>query len=63
MKSFGVPYLSPVAPRTKSNLDIITRMPIWMQKARPDFINPMHRARANRFIRGWNVKRRGGDKP
>ncbi len=63
MKSFGVPYLSPVAPRTKSNLDIIARTPIWLQKARPDFVNPVHRARTNRFIRGWNVKHRGANKP
>lgn len=63
MKSFGVPFLSPVAPRTKSNYDIIFRMPIWMQKARPDFVNPVQRPRTRRFIRGWEVADKGRKKP
>jgi len=32
MKSFGVPYLSPLAPRRRHNPDIILRLPVWMQK-------------------------------
>ncbi|NLK90173.1 MAG: spore germination protein, partial [Clostridiales bacterium] len=63
MKSFGVPYLSPVAPRAKASPDIIPRMPIWLQKERPDIINPKQRRRSRGIIRGW-VKQDGReDKP
>lgn len=32
MKSFGIEYLAPVAPRRRHNPDILLRLPIWMQK-------------------------------
>lgn len=32
LDSFGVKYLSPVAPHHRHNPDIITRLPIWMQR-------------------------------
>ena len=32
IKSFGVSYLAPVAPRRRHNPDIILRLPVWMQK-------------------------------
>jgi len=61
MKSFGVPYFSPVAPKAKSAPDIILKMPAWMQKERPDFINPLNRARAGKVVRGWTEQRSKGD--
>lgn len=39
MKSFGVPFFSPVAPRAKSNKNVLLRSPIWLQKDRPDEFN------------------------
>ena len=36
MKSLGIPYLSPVAPRRAHNPDILLRLPVWMQR-RPMF--------------------------
>jgi len=59
MKSFGVPYLSPVAPKTGFNPDIVVRAPIWRHSVRPDFLNPSHRKRAGAAIRGWE---KHGDK-
>lgn len=59
MKSFGVPYLSPVAPRAKASPDIVLRIPTWLQKERPDIINPKHRRRSGGVVRGW-VKQDGG---
>lgn len=56
MKSFGVPYFSPVAPRTKFNPDVITRQPISKQKMRPDFLNPVKRKSAGNNPRGWTKK-------
>ena len=32
MKSFGVPYLAPVAPARRHNPDILLRLPAWMQR-------------------------------
>ena len=32
MKSFGVDYLSPVAPRRRHNPDILLRLPVMMQR-------------------------------
>ncbi len=41
LKSFGVPYLSPVAPQTLSGLtDTIVRAPIWKRQRRPGIFRP-----------------------
>lgn len=61
MKSFGVPYFSPVAPKTKGSPDLVIRMPIWLQKTRPDAINPQTRQRSGQVVRGWTKGRRGPD--
>lgn len=53
MKSFGVPYFSPVAPVTKSNMDIYFRGPLWKQNQRPDFLNTENRQQSDTTIRGW----------
>lgn len=45
MKSFGVPYFSPIAPSTKMSPDFLLRVPIWMQKNRPDEFNAPNRKR------------------
>jgi len=59
LKSFGVPYLSPIAPRTYAGGDVVTRLPIHMQIRRPDYINPQDNVRAPEEPRGW-VKGNGG---
>lgn len=46
IRSFGVDYLSPVAPHRRHNPDILLRLPVWMQKyamffaRRHNWINP-----------------------
>lgn len=62
MKSFGVPYFSPVAPKTKSNRDAIIRMPTWMQKTRPDYLNTRDRTRMGKTVRGWAAQDKTGDR-
>ena len=32
MKSLGIPYVAPVAPRRPHNPDILVRLPIWLQR-------------------------------
>jgi len=53
MKSFGVPFLSPVVPKSKANPDLILRQPIWRQDSRPDFLNVPNRKRQPKVSRGW----------
>jgi spore germination protein KA len=53
MHSFGMPFLSPIAPKTKSGSDIIDRRPIWMRKTRPDFLNTVNRNRTGSTVRKW----------
>lgn len=60
-KSFGVPFLSPYAPKTSGGVkDEIYRAPIWQQEKRPDYINPLDVTRQPKISRGW-VK--GSKKP
>ncbi|MCX7920547.1 MAG: spore germination protein [Clostridia bacterium] len=61
MKSFGVPFFSPVAPKTKSNPDLVVRQPIWRQKERSDYLNTQNKKRQDNNARGW-VNKNKGDK-
>lgn len=53
MKSFGVPFFAPMAPKTKGS-PFLFRKPVFLQKERPDAINPreMKKSHSN-LIRGW----------
>ncbi|WP_123040632.1 spore germination protein [Cohnella candidum] len=49
LKSFGIPYLSPVVPGNVSGMmDVLFRTPIWSMKKRPSFLNPRDPDRVNR---------------
>lgn len=39
MKSFGVPYFAPIAPKTKESRDVIFRQPLWALNYKPDMLN------------------------
>ncbi len=56
MKSFGVPFLTPVAPKTKSNPDVVLRSPIWMQDKRPDPFQTANRKRQGKNVTNWALK-------
>jgi spore germination protein KA len=51
--SFGVGYLSPVAPSTKTDLDIVFRSPLWLHETRPDYLQSPDRVKKPRISRGW----------
>lgn len=53
VKSLGVPYLSPVAPKTKAGYDIILRGPFHAQELRPDDLNAQDRRRQASVSRQW----------
>ena len=63
MKSFGMPYMAPVAPKTIPGGDIILRTPAHMQQTRPDELNSQDVIRQGTISRPWTEEppRGGGD--
>lgn len=53
MKSFGVPFFSPVAPKVKANPDVVLRHPLWKQKRRPDALNTGNRKKQGKNVKVW----------
>ena len=64
MKSFGVPYLAPLAPAAASNTDFLVSSMVWQHEKTPDHVNPQQRRRQPDISRGWltNRLRKGGGK-
>ncbi|MCL6610623.1 MAG: spore germination protein [Peptococcaceae bacterium] len=60
LKSFGMPYLAPSGPRTHPGLDVIYRLPLFLQRRRPDPLNPLDDVRASGDPRGWVDGKEGG---
>lgn len=52
-KSFGVPLLTTLAPRTTRSKDLIIRYPIWRQERRPDLLNTLDIGRQPKITRKW----------
>lgn len=53
LKSFGIPFMSIIAPRTRKSRDVVIRWPLWMQESRPDFLNPQDSHRQPEISRQW----------
>lgn len=53
VKSFGVPYLAPFAPLTKSAEGAIARPPLWNEERTPDYLNTQRSKRQPNVSRGW----------
>jgi spore germination protein KA/spore germination protein len=46
LRSFGIPYLSPVGPLSVTDLkDVVIRVPWWNMDNRPDFLGATDRSR------------------
>jgi spore germination protein KA len=56
LKSFGVPFLSPVAPKTRRSTDLVIRQPISQQKERSDYLNVLDRHRQQENADAWKNK-------
>ncbi len=52
-RSFGVPFMSPVAPFAQSSGDLILRYPSWSMELRPPFVQPQRRVRQPEVGRTW----------
>lgn len=59
MKSFGVPFFSPIGPKTKPSPDLLVREPVWQEEERPDFLNTPIRKEQPRISRKWKIKKPG----
>lgn len=57
MKSFGVPYFTPVAPKAKSNFDVITSFPTYKQNIRPDFVNSLNKHKSGKVTEQWKKEK------
>ncbi len=62
-KSFGVPFLSPIAPRTSGSItSAITRPVMWKREKRPDYLNPLDVTSQPKISRGWVKKKKKPEK-
>jgi spore germination protein KA len=51
LRSFGVPYLSPVVPGNfKGMLDTVTRGPLWLMTKRPTMLHPPNEFRVDKDV-------------
>ncbi len=57
MKSFGVPFFSPMAPKTKLNSEVIFKYPIWMQRNRQDQLNTPNKIRQGKNVENWSKEK------
>lgn len=54
VKSFGVPFVSPVAPRTKGGFtETVFKSPVWKQEHRPDYMNTKDGRKQPEISRKW----------
>ena len=59
-KSFGVPFLAPIAPKTTGKrTNTIFRAPLWKEEDRPDFINPKNVKQQPFISRKWVKSEKG----
>ncbi len=60
MKSFGMPYLTPLSPKTRAGFDVVVRGPVYRQEDRPDALNTQDRNRQPPISRTWKKERPAG---
>ncbi|GAB6157413.1 spore germination protein GerKA [Desulfotomaculum varum] len=53
LKSFGVPYLSPMSPATNTSGDVVFRVPAFSWEKRADYLNTQKENLQPRVARGW----------
>lgn len=54
LRSFGVPYLSPVAPRRRPVPDALVRPPLFQMEFRPRHLRPQDQRRQQEPARAWD---------
>lgn len=65
LRSFGVPYLSPLAPLRAATADALTRGPLYQMEMRPAYTRPLDQRRQKEIVRTWDPaipkKQQGSD--
>lgn len=56
LKSFGVPYLAPMSPTTKTSGDVALRVSVFSWENRPDYMNTQKQKFQPNIARGWVKK-------
>ena len=54
LRSFGVPFLTPVAPMRAQTSDAITRHPLYKMEQRPSYARPLDKQRQEEVVRTWD---------
>ncbi len=54
LRSFGIPYLAPVAPMKGRVSDVLTRPALFKMEMRPPHVRPLNRRRQERVSRSWD---------
>lgn len=56
LKSFGVPFMAPLGPRTSGRFrNVMFRAPEWKQEYRPDYLNAKRDKRQGHFSMKWKI--------
>ncbi|HAG08242.1 MAG TPA: spore germination protein [Desulfotomaculum sp.] len=61
IKSFGVPFLAPLATIKQATADVFIRGPVWKQEERPGFLKPQRRQRQPTVSRMWLKRPKKGN--
>lgn len=54
LRSFGVPFLAPLAPLQPMTADAVTRGPVYQQEMRPRYTRPLNERRQKEITRTWD---------
>lgn len=61
MKSFGVPFFSPLAPKTASKFHVVMKYPVWAEKSRSDEMNTRNRKKQGKNQKVWTAEKNAGE--
>ena len=59
LKSFGVPFMAPLGPRTSGSFrNVMFKAPEWKQEDRPDYLNAKRSKKQNHYSMKWKINKR-----
>jgi spore germination protein KA len=59
LKSFGVPFMAPLGPRTSGSFrNVMFKAPEWKQEDRPDYLNAKRSKKQNHYSMKWKINKK-----
>ncbi len=59
LKSFGVPFMAPLGPRTSGGFrDVMYKAPEWKQENRPDYLNAKRTKKQDHYSMKWKISKK-----